>query len=634
MYHDFYGLKQAPFKITPDTRLFFPGGSRGEILEALVYAIRSGEGITKVVGEVGSGKTMLCRMLDVRLPKDAVDIVYLPNPSLTPEDILHAISLELGLKLDPSANRIHAMQALHQFLLEKHADNKRVVVFVEEAQSMPLETLEEIRLLSNLETQQDKLLQIVLFGQPELDRNLNARNIRQLRERITHSFDLPPLTPDDIQQYVRFRLHAVGYRGPDVFDSAAYKVIADASKGLTRRVNILADKCMLAAFAENTHNVSRKHAEKAIADSELGTQRSYRKPILAVAALLLLAAIGTGVTMLPLERLQGAVAYLVSGDAPATGLVVAETNTAESVVEASSMVAVAEAATVQTVAVDETPMETTQPVLEETAPALTPVVETEVSTLEPVVDAVVTESSSAVAQVEVAAVVTDETQTALFTTAAVTEESAAVMVAASETAETVVASADHGSSSVSAVLVPTSDTEPAPSTFEDIFETAEVTPTEEAALAVEQGQEAITEQSQADEIVASISEESVEPEVAPEPVVIETTLLHDVTLLEQRLSAAKFWLEAADGSHFTIQLLATDISQDASLEEFLQGWRRTGKLEKIYIYKTKIRGGEWFGVLYNDYATFAEAQAALNSLPAEVKRWDRSNSIKSLYTCT
>ena len=304
MYHDFYGLKQAPFKITPDTKLFFPGGSRGEILEVLVYAISSGEGITKVVGEVGSGKTMLCRMLDLRLPKESIEIVYLPNPSLTPEDILHAIALELGLRLDPSVNRIHAMQALHQFLLEKHADNKRVVVFVEEAQSMPLETLEEIRLLSNLETQQDKLLQIVLFGQPELDKNLNARNIRQLRERITHSFDLPPLTPNDIQQYVRFRLHAVGYRGPDVFDASAYKVIADASKGLTRRVNILADKCMLAAFAENTHNVSRKHAEKAISDSELARQSSYKRPLIAIAALLLLAGIGVGVSRLPLQRLR------------------------------------------------------------------------------------------------------------------------------------------------------------------------------------------------------------------------------------------------------------------------------------------------------------------------------------------
>lgn len=227
----------------------------------------------------------------------------------------------------------------------------------------------------------------------------------------------------------------------------------------------------------------------------------------------------------------------------------------------------------QTATVDETPMETAQPVLEETAPALTPVVETEVSTLEPVVDAVVTESSSAVAQVEVAAFVTDETQTELFTTAAVTEKSAAVMVAASEPAEIVVASADHSSSSVSAVSIPASDSEPAPSTFEDIFETAEVTPTEEAAPAVEQGQEAVTEQSQAEKIVASISEESVEPEVAPEPVVVGTTLLEEVTLLEQRLSAAKSWLEAADGSHFTIQLLATDISQDASLEEFLHGWK-------------------------------------------------------------
>ena len=318
MYHDYYGLKQAPFKITPDTRLSFPGGSRGEILEALVYAISSGEGITKVVGEVGSGKTMLCRMLDVRLAKAAIDIVYLPNPSLTPEDILHAIALELQLKLDPSVNRIHAMQALHQFLLEKHADNKRVVVFVEEAQSMPLETLEEIRLLSNLETQQDKLLQIVLFGQPELDRNLNARNIRQLRERITHSFDLPPLTPDDIQQYVRFRLHAVGYRGPDVFDAATYKVIADASQGLTRRVNILADKCMLAAFADNTHNVSRKHAEKAIANSTLRARKNYRKPTIAIAALLILALVGVGFSLLPLTRFQAAAAYLISGEPPAT----------------------------------------------------------------------------------------------------------------------------------------------------------------------------------------------------------------------------------------------------------------------------------------------------------------------------
>ena len=334
MYHEFYGLKQAPFKITPDTRLFFPGGSRGEILEALVYAISSGEGIVKVVGEVGSGKTMLCRMLEVRLP-DQVEIVYLPNPSLTPEDILHNIALEMGVKVDPAANRIHVMQDLHQCLLERHADNRRVVVFVEEAQAMPLETLEEIRLLSNLETQQDKLLQIVLFGQPELDRNLNVRSIRQLRERITHSFSLPPLTGDDVKQYVRFRLNAVGYRGPDMFEQSAYKAIAGASRGLTRRVNILADKSLLAAFAENTHSVSKRHVRKAIADSEMkaagdGLARRVLPVAATVAAVAVLVGIGTSGVLNPVFEKVSA-AWNVS-DEPAqtpgelfTGEIVADT---------------------------------------------------------------------------------------------------------------------------------------------------------------------------------------------------------------------------------------------------------------------------------------------------------------------
>ena len=139
--------------------------------------------------------------------------------------------------------------------------------------------------------------------------------------------------------------------------------------------------------------------------------------------------------------------------------------------------------------------------------------------------------------------------------------------------------------------------------------------------AQEQVEETVTGQSASSEIVASIGDETVELEVVSKPVTIETSLLDGVRLLDQRLSAARSWLQEADGSHFTIQLLATDISQDNSLEEFLQGWQRTGKLEKIYVYKTKVRGGEWFGVLYDDYATFAEAQAALQSLPAEVKRF-------------
>jgi len=171
MYYAFFGLKQPPFRITPDTDFFFEGGNRGAVLEALTYAITHGEGIVKVTGEVGSGKTMLCRVLQARLPA-SVESVYLANPSVSPEEILHAIAFELQLPLPRDAGRLEVMHALNEYLLAKHAEHKQVVVFVEESQSMPIATLEEIRLLSNLETKQHKLLQIVLFGQPELDDNL------------------------------------------------------------------------------------------------------------------------------------------------------------------------------------------------------------------------------------------------------------------------------------------------------------------------------------------------------------------------------------------------------------------------------------------------------------------------------
>ena len=267
MYNDHFGLQRAPFRITPDTKLFYPGGNRGEILEALIYAVASGEGIVKVVGEVGSGKTMLCRMLQERLA-DRVDIVYLANPSLSPEDTLQAMALEMKLDVALGASRLQVMHALQDHLLLKHADNRQVVVLVEEAQSMPIATLEEIRLLSNLETNRDKLLQIVLFGQPELDDNLGQSDIRQLNERITHSFYLQAFTPEQMREYVNFRMRAVGYRGPDIFRGAACRRMAKASEGLTRRINILADKALLAAFAEDTFDIGARHVGIAINDSQ------------------------------------------------------------------------------------------------------------------------------------------------------------------------------------------------------------------------------------------------------------------------------------------------------------------------------------------------------------------------------
>ena len=266
MYLDHFGLREAPFRITPHTEFFFAGGNRGSTLDALVYAITHDEGIVKVTGEVGSGKTMLCRVLMERLP-DSVETIFLANPSLSRDEILFTLADELQVNL--ATNRINAvMRALQEHLIDLYAQGRQVVVLIDEAHAMPAETLEEIRLLSNLESNRHKLLQIVLFGQPELNDVLNRNEMRQLKERITHNFSLEPLVRSDVAQYVSFRMRAAGYKGPDVFSPAALKRIAAASLGLTRRINILCDKALLAAFAGNTHLITPSHVKAAIRDAE------------------------------------------------------------------------------------------------------------------------------------------------------------------------------------------------------------------------------------------------------------------------------------------------------------------------------------------------------------------------------
>ncbi len=276
MYEDYFGLKRPPFKITPDTSLFYEGGKRGDILAALVYAIHRGEGIIKVVGEVGSGKTMLCRMLQLKLP-ETVEIVYIANPSVSSEDILFVIAHELSIPVSRDVSKHEVMHQLQDYLLQRHMENKQVVLFIEEAQGMPLDTLEEIRLLSNLETAEHKLLQIILFGQPELDQNLSIQSIRQLRERITHSFNLEPLTQDEIHNYLNFRMREVGYTGPELINSTVARKIEQYSEGLLRRINIIADKILLSAFAEGTHNLSSKHVTAAVNDSTFDNKAAPRR---------------------------------------------------------------------------------------------------------------------------------------------------------------------------------------------------------------------------------------------------------------------------------------------------------------------------------------------------------------------
>ncbi len=297
MYKNYFGLDQSPFKITPDTRLFFPGANRGAVLQALIYAVTNGEGITKVVGEVGSGKTMLCRMLEDGLPDD-VEIVYLANPSLTPDNLLHAIGFEMDLDVEPDDPQLKAMHKIQDYLVEQHASGKRVVMFVEEAQSMPIDTLEEMRLLSNLETKQDKLLQIVLFGQPELDDNLSQQHIRQLKERITYSFNLAPLQEYEVRDYVNTRMRISGYQGMDLFNQKAIKEIWKHSGGLLRRINIIADKACLAAYADNDRVIQPKHVKVAVRDSDFADMPSKDNnshTYLAAIALLAVAVIAVGI---------------------------------------------------------------------------------------------------------------------------------------------------------------------------------------------------------------------------------------------------------------------------------------------------------------------------------------------------
>ena len=294
MYLEHFGLREAPFKITPHTEFFFAGANRGETLEALIYAITSGEGIVKVTGEVGAGKTMLCRVLMERLPK-SVETIYFAVPSLSPDELLATVANDLGLSTD-GGNITKLIRALQVRLIEIHGSGKRVVALIDEAHAMPVETLDQIRLLSNLETSHEKLIQIVLFGQPELDQHLSMPNIRQLKERITHSFNLLPLPARDIKDYLNFRLRAAGYHGPDLFSPEALKLITEASEGLTRRINIYADKTLLAAYAAGTHTITADHVRAAITDTQIvfhAPQSSRKKRWLAIGVSLLMgAAIG------------------------------------------------------------------------------------------------------------------------------------------------------------------------------------------------------------------------------------------------------------------------------------------------------------------------------------------------------
>ena len=445
MYLDHFGLNQPPFKITPNTEFFYTGGNRGAILDALLYAITHGEGIVKVTGEIGSGKTMLCRMLESLLP-DNVEAIYLANPSLNRDEVFHAIAGELGIATEGKrAGEI--LRQLQDCLIEKHAATKQVVLLVEEAQAMPLDTLEEIRLLSNLETAHHKLLQIVLFGQPELDEHLALPQMRQLKERITHGFKVPPLDQKDIPEYLMFRLRAAGYHGPDIFSAGAIKLIAAASQGITRRINVLADKSLLAAFAENTHNILPKHVKAAVKDSE------FTLPL----------------TALPLKNIGFAVALVGLGIALGAGW--QQLGSAPRKIDPPAAPSAAKPAT------------------------------------------------------------------------AVAPPAAAIPAI-----------------------------EP---------------PSQEMA--------------------------------GPAPAITAPAAPVPAGLLQQRLDASRTWLDSAEGSHYTVQLMLTDNDSATQMEQILGRLQRETGLQQVYVYPTRITARNQFGITFGSYPSRSQALAAIGKLPHTYK---------------
>jgi MSHA biogenesis protein MshM len=285
MYLQHFGLRETPFNLTPDTSFFFACSSYQEALNTLLVAARNGEGFIKITGEVGNGKTLLCRkflstlnqgsqttLIGTQDKAAAVNVqnfvtAYIPNPYLEPISLLHALAEEFRVPLEKNADQHQLLKGLTNALLECARNGQRALVCLDEAQAMPLESLEVLRLLTNLETEKRKLLQVVLFGQPELDERLRHNSIRQLRQRISFQYDLKGLRKNELERYLRHRLAVAGFAGETLFGAGAVGKLHRITGGTPRLVNIVAHKAMMLAFSDGRQQVFARHIRDAAADT-------------------------------------------------------------------------------------------------------------------------------------------------------------------------------------------------------------------------------------------------------------------------------------------------------------------------------------------------------------------------------
>lgn len=269
MYLRHFSLREAPFSITPDTAFFFAHEGAQAALNTLLLALRTGEGFLKIVGEVGCGKTLLCRQL-LNTLQDEFVTAYIPNPDMGADDLLVALAQELNIELVPPLSRNRVLGTLRDGLLQHAQAQRPVLLCIDEAQATRMATLESLRLLSNLETEKRKLIQIVLFGQPELDAVLARPQIRQLMQRITFSYYLGALDARSVPAYLEHRLAVAAqdeFTDVKVFEEDAVRALTTFSAGVPRLVNVLAHKCLMLAFGENEHRVRQRHVRLAAADT-------------------------------------------------------------------------------------------------------------------------------------------------------------------------------------------------------------------------------------------------------------------------------------------------------------------------------------------------------------------------------
>jgi len=287
LYH--FGLKELPFTLTPNTSYYYGLPCHKEAMEVITHALKAGEGFIKVTGEVGTGKTLICRKILNELPDHFVT-AYIPNPYLSPEELRRAVAAELDVDLSTQTDQQEFTQRIQQRLIEFHKGGNSVVLIIDEAQALPNDSLEVLRLFTNLETESRKLLQVVLFGQPELDQKIAKGELRQLKQRITFSYSLKTMDHDQLYHYLKHRLTVAGHRGSELFGRQVTTLIHKATRGTPRIANVVAHKALMLAYGEGKEAVSKEHVKLAVSDTDACVQprKKYGWLVLSTLALILL----------------------------------------------------------------------------------------------------------------------------------------------------------------------------------------------------------------------------------------------------------------------------------------------------------------------------------------------------------